>query len=86
VGDQIEDVLRQHVQQATVVDRGEKAIEALESRSRSPVPANAITAYPFELSGGMCQRVVIALAAGLQSAASDRGRPTTVSTSPRRKR
>src|SRR6266568_4699103 len=30
VGDQIEDVLRQHVQQSTVTDRGEKAIEALE--------------------------------------------------------
>src|SRR6201993_1196437 len=30
VGDQIEDVLRQHVQQSTVGDRGEKAIEALE--------------------------------------------------------
>jgi peptide/nickel transport system ATP-binding protein len=41
VGDQIEDVLRQHVQQAAVGDRGEKAIEALE-RSGSHVRANAI--------------------------------------------
>ena len=31
VGDQIEDVLRQHVQQAQTNDRGEKAIEALEA-------------------------------------------------------
>src|SRR6201996_4796416 len=30
VGDQIEDVLRQHVQQTEVMDRGERAIEALE--------------------------------------------------------
>jgi peptide/nickel transport system ATP-binding protein len=60
VGDQIEDVLRQHVQ-AAASDRGEKAIEALEqvkiARSRERYHA-----YPFELSGGMCQRVVIALA------------------------
>src|SRR5258708_5422614 len=61
VGDQIEDVLRQHVQQSQVGDRGEKAIEALEqvkiARARERYHA-----YPFELSGGMCQRVVIALA------------------------
>ena len=61
VGDQIEDVLRTHVQQAQVADHGEKAIEALEqvkiARARERYHA-----YPFELSGGMCQRVVIALA------------------------
>src|ERR1700755_2524052 len=61
VGDQIEDVLRQHVQQAQVGDRGEKAIEALE-QVRSARPRERYHAYPFELSGGMCQRVVIALA------------------------
>jgi peptide/nickel transport system ATP-binding protein len=61
VGDQIEDVLRQHVQQATVVDRGEKAIEALE-QVKIARPRERYHAYPFELSGGMCQRVVIALA------------------------
>ncbi|MCP1912054.1 peptide/nickel transport system ATP-binding protein [Bradyrhizobium elkanii] len=61
VGHQIEDVLRQHVQQAQVTDRGETAVEALEqvkiARARERYHA-----YPFELSGGMCQRVVIALA------------------------
>jgi peptide/nickel transport system ATP-binding protein len=61
VGDQIEDVLRQHVQQATVTDRGEKAIEALEA-VKIARPRERYHAYPFELSGGMCQRVVIALA------------------------
>ncbi|HEY2245982.1 MAG TPA: ABC transporter ATP-binding protein, partial [Bradyrhizobium sp.] len=61
VGDQIEDVLRQHVQQAQVGDRGEKAIEALE-QVRIARPRERYHAYPFELSGGMCQRVVIALA------------------------
>jgi peptide/nickel transport system ATP-binding protein len=61
VGDQIEDVLRQHVQQSMVGDRGEKAIEALE-QVKIARPRERYHAYPFELSGGMCQRVVIALA------------------------
>jgi peptide/nickel transport system ATP-binding protein len=61
VGDQIEDVLRQHVQQSMVTDRGEKAIEALE-QVKIARPRERYHAYPFELSGGMCQRVVIALA------------------------
>ena len=60
VGDQIEDVLRQHVQ-AGSSERGEKAIEALE-QVRIARPRERYHAYPFELSGGMCQRVVIALA------------------------
>jgi peptide/nickel transport system ATP-binding protein len=60
VGDQIEDVLRQHVQ-AAGIDRGEKAIEALE-QVKIARPRERYHAYPFELSGGMCQRVVIALA------------------------
>src|SRR6201981_2095182 len=61
VGDQIEDVLRQHVQQSMVADRGEKAIAALE-QVKIACPRERYHAYPFELSGGMCQRVVIALA------------------------
>jgi peptide/nickel transport system ATP-binding protein len=60
VGDQIEDVLRQHVQSAAS-DRGEKAIEALE-QVKIARPRERYHAYPFEMSGGMCQRVVIALA------------------------
>ena len=60
VGKQIEDVLLQHAQ----VDRaqvGERAIEILE-QVRIARPRERYHAYPFELSGGMCQRVVIALA------------------------
>ncbi len=60
VGYQIEDVLRQHAQ-AAAIDRGEKAIEALE-QVKIARPRERYHAYPFELSGGMCQRVVIALA------------------------
>ncbi|MGV7212725.1 dipeptide ABC transporter ATP-binding protein [Bradyrhizobium sp. UFLA05-112] len=61
VGDQIEDVLRTHVQQAQVTGHGEKAIAALE-QVKIARPRERYHAYPFELSGGMCQRVVIALA------------------------
>ena len=60
VGHQIEDVLRQHAQ-AGSADRVEKAIEALE-QVKIARPRERYHAYPFELSGGMCQRVVIALA------------------------
>src|SRR5437588_4952686 len=60
VGHQIEDVLRQHVQ-AAANERAEKAIEALEA-VKIARPRERYHAYPFELSGGMCQRVVIALA------------------------
>jgi peptide/nickel transport system ATP-binding protein len=60
VGQQIEDVLRQHAQ-AAANDRAEKAIAALEA-VKIANPRERYHAYPFELSGGMCQRVVIALA------------------------
>ena len=60
VGHQIEDVLRQHAR-AGSGDARRKAIEALE-QVRISRPEERYHAYPFELSGGMCQRVVIALA------------------------
>ncbi len=60
VGKQIEDVLIRHAQVSHATARG-KAIEALE-RVRIHDAAQRYNAYPFELSGGMCQRVVIAIA------------------------
>jgi peptide/nickel transport system ATP-binding protein len=60
VGHQIEDVLRQHAQ-AGSDDVTEKAVGMLE-QVRIARAAERYHAYPFELSGGMCQRVVIALA------------------------
>ncbi len=60
VGRQIEDVLREHAQ-AGSGDARRKAIEALE-QVRIARAAERYDAYPFELSGGMCQRIVIALA------------------------
>jgi peptide/nickel transport system ATP-binding protein len=60
VGVQIEDVLRQHAQ-ADSTALTSKAIEILD-QVRIARPRERYHAYPFELSGGMCQRVVIALA------------------------
>jgi peptide/nickel transport system ATP-binding protein len=60
VGHQIEDVLRQHAQ-AGADNAKAKAIAILE-QVRIARPEERYHAFPFELSGGMCQRVVIALA------------------------
>jgi peptide/nickel transport system ATP-binding protein len=60
VGHQIEDVLRQHAR-ATRQDARQKAIEALKAVRIKDAEAR-YEAYPFELSGGMCQRVVCAIA------------------------
>ena len=59
-GRQIEDILRQHANLPAGALR-RHAIEALE-RVRIPDPERRYHAYPFELSGGMCQRVMIAMA------------------------
>ncbi len=60
VGAQIEDVLRRHGK-ATSANARAKAIEALEAVRINDAAARA-EAYPFELSGGMCQRIVVAIA------------------------
>ena len=60
VGHQIEDVLRRHAR-ASRQDARDKAIAALEAVRINDAAAR-YEAYPFELSGGMCQRVVCAIA------------------------
>tara|TARA_R110002126_G_scaffold182924_5_gene331540 strand:+ start:4298 stop:5935 length:1638 start_codon:yes stop_codon:yes gene_type:complete len=60
VGHQIEDVLRRHAQ-ATRYDAKAKAIKAMNAVKIKDAESR-YEAYPFELSGGMCQRIVIAIA------------------------
>ena len=60
VGRQIEDVMIQHGLATQGNARG-KAIKMLQA-VRIREPEQRYHAYPFELSGGMCQRIVIAIA------------------------
>src|SRR3546814_14969845 len=60
VGDQIADVLLQHGN-VTRAEAPQRAVDML-TRVRIPDPARRAKAYPFELSGGMCQRIMIAIA------------------------
>ena len=60
VGVQIADVLRQHAQADSQTMR-DKVVDILK-QVKIARPEERYEAYPFELSGGMCQRIVIALA------------------------
>ncbi|MFM1992110.1 MAG: hypothetical protein RJA99_5067 [Pseudomonadota bacterium] len=60
IGRQLEDVLRRH-HAIRSQDLRSRAIDCLREVAIAD-PQRRFDAYPFELSGGMCQRVMIALA------------------------
>ncbi len=60
VGDQIADVLARHMP-APAAEIRARTIDALK-QVRIPDPERRSKAYPFELSGGLCQRIGIAIA------------------------
>lgn len=60
VGRQIADVIARHAPDRAAVIR-EKVLDAMR-RVRIPDPEKRMSAYPFELSGGLCQRIGIAAA------------------------
>jgi peptide/nickel transport system ATP-binding protein/oligopeptide transport system ATP-binding protein len=61
VGFQIIEAMRAHDPRASAAELRERAIEAL-ARVRIPDPKRRFAEYPHELSGGMRQRVMIAMA------------------------
>jgi peptide/nickel transport system ATP-binding protein len=83
VGLQIEDVLRRHAMATagrTGPDQGrgfrDRAVQALREVAISD-PERRWHAYPFEMSGGMCQRVMIAIALACRPGLLIADEPTT---------
>ena len=76
VGDQLVDVIREHNKHMTPKDAWQKGVESLAAVG-IPDPEKRMHSYPFEMSGGMRQRVMISLAIACGSKLILADEPTT---------
>ena len=75
IGKQMTEMIMAH-QNVTKDEAWKMAVEAL-NKVGIPEPEKRMNSYPYELSGGMCQRVIIAMAVGCKPKLIIADEPTT---------
>jgi peptide/nickel transport system ATP-binding protein len=76
VGDQIAEIVRRHKENISRKDAWTRAVEMLELVG-IPDPAKRAFEYPHQFSGGMCQRVMLAMAVACEPVVLIADEPTT---------